>query len=529
MNTISNKTIHFRLSLPDVPGTKNVPVLEATASPSVLTDATQPIHRRRATPNKRNNLKSFVLLPALLLTLSVPALRPAPVCAQTQTGHTLTPAQRKNIFMLVWTRVRDRHYDPKMNGVDWNAVRTRYEPRALKATTEAAFYQTLNEMLGELKQSHLGVRPPEDAEALSAGHPTAPGSGTGDTGLTALLIGGQAVVTRVEPGSGADKAGLKPGFVLTAIGGKPLAPLIKRILERKPAMREGEQHVAVWALARGLLAGQAGQKVSVTASSGGNEPNDKTTDARPTEAKAPVTNTPNAHTQTYEITRQTPSGQFLQFGALPPLPSEVEIRRLDGNIGYVRFNIFLFGLMDQVRQAVQKMAADHVSGIILDLRENPGGIGAMAESVAGLFMDKQTDLGTMRTRALSLKFPVFPQPPRYTGPLVILTDEASLSTSELLAGGLQEIKRAVIVGRPTGGMVLPSEVEELPGGGEFQYVFADFHTPKGVRLEGRGVLPDLPVELTPGLLLAHPDPILDKAIDYVRGQAGKTTVSAPPR
>lgn len=448
------------------------------------------------------NMRRFcTLAPALALTLATPLLNAQPARAQLQAAHTLTLAQRANIFTLVWTRVRDKHYDPKLNGLDWNAVRTRYQPRALKAPTDAAFYQTLNEMLGELKQSHLGVRAPEDAQALSADHPAAPGPSTGDSGLTALLIGGQAVVTRVEPGSGADKAGIKPGFILTDVAGKSLAPLLKRIQDRKPALREGEQRVGVWALVRGLLAGPADQKVSVTALDG-----DKS--------------------QGYEITRQAPSGQIITFGALPPIPSIVEPKTLDGNIGYVRFNIFLFPLMVQIRQAVQKMADDHVTGIILDVRENPGGIGAMAETIAGLFMSKPADLGTMQTRAAPLKFPVFPQSPYYAGPLVILTDEASLSTSELLAGGLQEIKRAVVIGRTTGGMVLPSQVEELPGGGEFQYVFADFHTPRGIRLEGRGVIPDISVELTPALLLAHPDPILDRAIEYMRTQTGKTTACA---
>ena len=235
----------------------------------------------------------------------------------------------------------------------------------------------------------------------------------------------------------------------------------------------------------------------------------------------------NTNRKMFEITRQTPSGQFLQFGGAAAAAVRSRNAAIGSGIGYVRFNIFLFPLMEQVRQAVQKMAADHATGIILDLRENPGGIGAMAESVAGLFMDRLTDLGTMRTRAMSLKFPVFPQPPRYTGPLVILTDEASLSTSEILAGGLQEIKRAIVIGRVTGGMVLPSQVEELPGGGEFQYVFADFHTPKGARLEGRGVMPDIAVELTPALLRANPDPILDRAIDYLRAQAGVAAASKP--
>ena len=449
-------------------------------------------------------LKPFARLLAWLLLAATLFLLPISSHANAPAPHALVNAlsktQRKQIFDLVWTRVRDRHYDPKMNGTDWNAARLRYEPRALNAPTEADFYAVLNQMLGELKQSHLGVIPPDDTR-MPGEERTAAVENNCVTGLTALLIDKQAVITRVEAKSGAEDAGLKPGFILVSIDGKPLAPLLNRIHDRKPSLREGEERVQVWALVRNLLAGPADRKVTILARSA-----------------------PDAPETTFEVMRHKPTGQILRFGALPPIPSEVESQTLSNGIGYIRFNIFLFPLVDEIRKAVQKMADKNAPGIILDLRGNPGGIGAMAQAVAGLFMDRQTDLGMMRTRAMQLRFPVFPQEPRYKGLLCILTDESSLSTSEILAGGLQEIKRAVVIGRPSGGMALPSQVEELPGGGEFQYVFADFHTPKGVRLEARGVQPDIPIELTLESLRAHSDPILDAAIEYIQAHGmGKTS------
>ncbi len=414
----------------------------------------------------------------------------------------LNVAMRRRLFDLVWTRVRDRFYDVKMNGVDWNAVRRRYEPKALQAPTDDAFYQTLNQMLGELKQSHLGVRGPEEAQDMANGKPATDSARDGETGITALLIGGAPVITRVAEHSAAADAGIKPGQSLIAINGKPLATGLKRINDRKPALREGEKRVAVWALTRSLLAGPVGQTVKIT-----------------------VSNADGSPAKTIALTRRASAGQFLTFGALPPIPSEVETRTLANGVGYIRFNIFLMPLLTPIRKAIQDMAAANAPAIILDLRDNPGGLGGMAPALAGMFVSSPTNLGTMKTRATELKFPIFPQQPHYDGPLVILTDEASLSTSEILAGGLQEIKRAVVFGRATGGMVLPSQVEELPGGGEFQYAFADFHTPKGVRLEGRGVTPDVEVTLTPQLLLAHPDPTLDAALAYLaKPQTSSTAV-----
>jgi carboxyl-terminal processing protease len=95
--------------------------------------------------------------------------------------------------------------------------------------------------------------------------------------------------------------------------------------------------------------------------------------------------------------------------------------------------------------------------------------------------------------------------------VAILTDELSASTSEVMAGGLQDLKRARTVGGRTAGMVLPSMVERLPGGIRLQYAVADFRTPNGVLLEGRGVQPDVPVIETRTDLAAGRDPVLEAA------------------
>ena len=67
--------------------------------------------------------------------------------------------------------MRDKHYDKTLGGVDWNAVRARYEPLALAAPSDAAFYRTLNQMIGELGQSHMMISGPgaEDDDAEEPG------------------------------------------------------------------------------------------------------------------------------------------------------------------------------------------------------------------------------------------------------------------------------------------------------------------------------------------------------------------------
>jgi carboxyl-terminal processing protease len=102
----------------------------------------------------------------------------------------------------------------------------------------------------------------------------------------------------------------------------------------------------------------------------------------------------------------------------------------------------------------------------------------------------------------------------------VLTDALSASTSEIFALGLQEAGRAVVVGETTAGAALPSIFKRLPTGATLQFAFADFKTPKGVRVEGRGAVPDVPVALDRRSLLAGHDPQLDAALRVARERAG---------
>ena len=116
----------------------------------------------------------------------------------------------------------------------------------------------------------------------------------------------------------------------------------------------------------------------------------------------------------------------------------------------------------------------------------------MAIPIAARLVDKPLTLGTLQFREFAQTFTASPSlgVKPFTGPVVILTDEGTASTAEIFAAGLQEAGRALVVGDTSLGAVLPSQVESLPGGAVIQYVVADFKTPKGVLLEGRGVQPN---------------------------------------
>jgi carboxyl-terminal processing protease len=223
---------------------------------------------------------------------------------------------------------------------------------------------------------------------------------------------------------------------------------------------------------------------------------------------------------TKSLTEGKPRGELSQFGYLYPMHIWFDSSKLgNGDIGYVKFNMFLdpAHVMNRFGEAVQ--GCKTCQGFIIDLRGNPGGIGAMAMGMAGWFIDQPDQrLGTLFMRDTTLKFVVNPRVYTFAGPLAILVDGASASTSEILAGGLKDLGRARVFGTHTAAAALPSVFEMLPNGDGFQYAIANYISEGGKPLEGLGVTPDVEAPLTRQALLAGKDPALDAAIKWITNQ-----------
>jgi carboxyl-terminal processing protease len=214
-----------------------------------------------------------------------------------------------------------------------------------------------------------------------------------------------------------------------------------------------------------------------------------------------------------------PRGNRTEFGYLGSRFVWFETRRLEGDIGYLSFNFFLdpSRLVPEFGKAVQSCI--RCAGLIIDLRGNPGGIGAMSMGMAGWLISKPDQrLGTMHMRSMPLKFVIIPRAQTYDGPVAILVDGCSASTSEIFAGGFQDLGRARIFGTRTAGAALPSIFEKLPNGDGFQYAVANYVSEGGKPLEGRGVTPDTVAALTRRALLEGHDPALDEAVAWIRAE-----------
>jgi carboxyl-terminal processing protease len=404
-------------------------------------------------------------------------------------------ALRRETFDIVWKTIHNHHYDRSFGGLDWNQVRARYEHRAAQSKTDDELHALLNRMIGELKLSHFQIISPQGILDDIDSEPR-----LGGVGFEVRILGGEAVVARMEADSAGAAAGVAPGFLIRKIGDRAVADLLARV--ERSGQPEPRKKMYGARLVQNYLDGAAGTKVVLGVVDGKGAVRD------------------------IEIERRRKPGEISpRFGNLPAQYTEFEARRLEGGAGYIRFNIFLVSIMERMRAAVRSMS--DAPGIVFDVRGNPGGVAALSGGIAALFMDTQVSLGAMHMRSGHVNVAVFPQPNPYLGPVAVLTDILSASTSELFAGGLQAVGRATIVGERTQGAALPSVITRLPTGAGFQYAIADFKTAKGEMVEGRGVQPDIEVILSRESLLKGGDPQLEAALRAIRDEIDKRKRSTP--
>ena len=192
-----------------------------------------------------------------------------------------------------------------------------------------------------------------------------------------------------------------------------------------------------------------------------------------------------------------------------------------GCVLYVEFSQWAMPVYDRFVEALREHGG--CGGVVIDLRGNSGGLMASMSAVGGLFFDQSVSLGTLSTSGGDLKLTALPRQVtndgrdvrRFSGPLAILTDRASVSCSDMFPAGLQALERARIFGDTSAGMALPAGVTPLPSGDRLMYPIADFIDPDGRRIEGVGVVPDQSASPTVEALRAGRDPAMDAALAWI--------------
>ncbi|HQL24990.1 MAG TPA: S41 family peptidase, partial [candidate division Zixibacteria bacterium] len=364
-------------------------------------------------------------------------------------------------------------------------------PKLDTCETMADVRVLLAEMIHRLGLSHFEILPGEILSTMDI--PDNPVDQAGVTGMVVRVVGGAALVARVRPETPAAEAGIRPGWEVVTAGGDKVTEVLAPLQEQYADHIRYPIYAATAVLNR--LAGKVGDTVTATFrdSSG------------------------NLVTDSLVLAERV--GQRTVFGNLPPFYLTIDTATLEGGIGYFAFNCFFDPGMLMGR--FQEFVAAHrdAPGWIIDVRGNPGGIGGIAMGLAGFMVsEKNLLIGTLTTRESNLKMVINPRAETYDGRVAVLIDGLSGSSAEFFSGGLQAIGRARVFGSRSMGAALSAMTEKLANGDALLYVFADFLSADGTRLEGTGVTPDEPVELTRESLLAGRDRVIEAAADWIRQQ-----------
>ena len=403
---------------------------------------------------------------------------------------TMSAEERERALDFVWTTINERYYDPTFHGVDWNAVRARYEPLALAAKDDEAFWDVLDKMTGELRDAHTRVESPRRVALRDHDQ-------TITLGFSFVPIGDKLVVNSVNRDSDAWWAGVRPGMAVETIAGVPAKEEYER-LKADTRLDSTERSRHARALRRLLSGGEPGSKVAFTFERADGTRFDTTLSRR------------RISTAAGEMHRVLPSG-----------------------FGYLRFTQWTIPATVRALSGLDALAK--TPGLVIDLRGNPGGSAHAVNMMLERFFRSRTELGRVITRTgkpvslffgaveiIKLKQVVEGSRDAYTGPVVIIVDAQSASASELFSGTMQAAGRAKIVGEPSCGCLLGFlGYAHVPGGADLAYSEVGFVLSNGKRIEGEGVIPDVPVPATLADLRMSRDRALEEAQAALAQMAAK--------
>ncbi len=154
---------------------------------------------------------------------------------------------------------------------------------------------------------------------------------------------------------------------------------------------------------------------------------------------------------------------------------------LEGNIGYIKLDKFLENSGQEVKNALVDLKKNDLKGLVLDLRYNGGGILQEAVKIVNLFVDKGVTVVIQkgRNREKSITYNTFNTPEEPTLPLVVLVNNRAASASEIVAGSLQDLDRAVVIGQRSFGKGLVQQTFNLPYNSLVKVTVAKYYTPSG--------------------------------------------------
>lgn len=374
-------------------------------------------------------------------------------------------------------RALDRAY-PYFDDKDLNQedLYSRYRARIAGAETAEEFHREIGALLLEFNDTHTGLMSPRTTFRCCF--------------AVTREIEGRAFVTAVN--AAARQAGLSPGDEILQVRGEDLDTALERVL---PQLKNGS---SPW---------QRRANAFYYLLSTGPREDQLTVKARDAEGQI------KEHTLRYPES----SGERANHAPEPIIQGE----RLSSGIGLIKIpQLYASGdhdLIEEFDAALAEMM--DAPGIILDLRASGGGSSTIGDAIAGRFLEKRFLYGRehypqplfVRGLLRTGEHSVSPRGETYTGPVVVLIDERTVSSSEWLAAALLDSGRAFSIGRTTAGATGNPLVFKLGEGGLARFSSGDFYRADGSQLEGQGITPDYPVTWSVDDVRSTRDPDLTAA------------------
>ena len=360
------------------------------------------------------------------------------------------------VFDRVWLAVSQNYFDANFGGVDWNAMRERYRPIALAARHPAQLYnEAIWPMLDQIRASHL--------EAV------APDIGQSDAGYAIHLIGRRGEALSDMAGGVGDLGGLT-------------------------VVHDGKQ----WTV-YDVRRDSEPERLGI-------EPGRVVLRSRTESIKGSL---PSRFKVELTLARIDGGEETIAYEFLPRPKRPLRVwKRLPSGVSVIRFDMF-----DRINinWALERLHDASPDGVILDLRANRGGNLGQLARLGGALLPDGAPMGRTVGRLLTLPLSAPTDHVYYLGPVAVLIGPQTASAGEMLAHALRQSRHAVLAGDRTAGAVLTSRYWTLPDGGRLTVATGNFTTADGQRLEGVGVLPDIPVAETLAAIREDRDLVIEAA------------------
>lgn len=333
----------------------------------------------------------------------------------------------RDIYHRAWELVRDSYYDSSFNGQSWSSWEHKYDSD-IKTVADA--HKSIKIMLESLKDPYTRFLDPQSFKDEN----DAINARIVGIGINLVQKNGHLVITKTIENSPAQLAGVQAKDEIVAIDGyNAVGYSPEQAAER--------------------IRGKAGSGVKIAVKRGDQE-------------------------KVFDITRAE-----IQIHA-------VNYKVLDSNIGYINISTFISN--DAAREF--KVALERLSrtdGLIVDLRENPGGLLSNSLEIADMLLDGGVIVSTAGRQGRSVD--TASGTPLSHQPIAVIVDDESASASEILAGALKDNNRATVIGTRTYGKGLVQEINHLPGGAAVHITVSKYLTPSGQDINKVGIQPDIVV------------------------------------